>query len=398
MAKRFRTTWVDSEGNDAALFFQAKVTNVNLVSWTVDVVSIYDRKFFGAVQVASPYLHYNQGEGIYALPEVGAVCMVCIPGDSSPPFVACFLMPFETLDVGDKHKDASEATFGGGRDRGKPGDIVMTGRDGQFVKLHRGGVLQIGTTPLAQRMYIPMGNLMMDISQRYAHHNSAGSVIWGLQEGNQKNLPATVLETYRVYANDKYADVRVMKANVLSPLGEPPGDKGEQSKLDQLSIGNNIKKTPILVEVDVCPDGFEAANGQAVDGATDKAVYRFLIDRDGGMFMRCAGSLLISSKKKIVIKSDEGIEVTSKKDVSIHSDTSMNIHGGKLMEIKGEVIKLKAGTAGVARVGDMTKIVITGVELDTTKLMAPAGGGPCTGVITGTLTGTIISGNLQVLA
>jgi hypothetical protein len=183
------------EGNVPANFIQGKVVNVNLVNWTVDVTAQFDRKRYFDIQVGSPYMHYSNGEGISVFPEVGAKCMVCLPSDSSPPYVSSFIMPMENTDMaapdapkGTTSKSSPSATssgasFAGGRPPAKPGDIWMRTRDDNFVILHRGGVVQIGCSELAQRLYIPLSHLIMDISNNYAHHNMGGSILWSMQEG-----------------------------------------------------------------------------------------------------------------------------------------------------------------------------------------------------------------------
>jgi len=174
---RFRTSFTSQAGLTAALFVTGTIANVNVVNWTVDVFSKYDRKRYFNIQVGSPYLHPNSGEGLYVMPEVGATVSICLPSDSAPPYVAAFLMPPETLpdtatadapagtrSHGAVSKNASDSSFYGGRPRAQPGDIWLKGRDGNFVILHRGGVLQFGASELAQRICIPLGNHVMDIS------------------------------------------------------------------------------------------------------------------------------------------------------------------------------------------------------------------------------------------
>lgn len=435
MAKRFRTTWTQMAGNDGAEFYQARIVNVNLVAWTVDVVTTYDRHQFFNIQVAGPYLNPTRGEGIYAFPEIGSVCMVCIPGDSAPPFVAAFVMPYETIDMSgegapvginsnsEPQEGGDSPTYAGGRPTPKPGDIMLRGRDGNFVALHRGGVLQIGATELSQRIFIPIRNFMMDISQNYAHHNSAGSVIWGLAEaGEKKQYPAYKRETVRVYANDQYADIRITSGQVQDDTGEPKGDDGDQGKLNELQIGTNKKKTPILFEVVVSPSGFVADTGQVKDKDTpNKAVFRFLFDRDGGTFLRCKGSLLVSSKKKISIMSSDNMELLSKKDITVHADGSMTIEAGPLLELKAKVVKINGGSSGLARLGDVIKITVaipTGLGLvgaggvplaPLAPLTVAPGGGPvmapslaggpvpvCSGIL-GSITGVIGTANASIL-
>lgn len=363
--KRFRASWTFQSGLVPAQILQAKVLNVNMVNWTVDVIAQFDRYHFFDVQVGSPYMHYNNGEGLSIFPEVGAQCMVCIPSDSSPPFVMAFIMPHEVVDVAeqdtagnggtgsrDTNKSTSGASFAGGRPRAKPGDIWLRTRDDNFIILHRGGVLQLGATELSQRICIPLNHFMMDISQNYAHHNSGGSVVWGIQEGPaSSNIPSEHTQTFRVFANTKTADVRVKAGKVTSPLIET-GDTSVQDSMDVLGIGKDIW----VYEVAVSKDGFEAETGSVTPTGSDKMSFRFVVDRAGGTVLKAVGGLLIHSQKKLRLVGKEGVEIISMKGITMSSKEGVKIDGGPEAHLKGSIVRLGKGSKPVATQGALVQL------------------------------------------
>lgn len=410
---RFRNSLTYASGTVAGKVVQGRIVNINVVKWTVDVVTQFDRKSYFGVQVSSPYMHHSRGEGLFVMPEVGATCMLCIPGDSSPPFVLAFVMAHEL--VNDSAPDAplgtnthpvpsnnaTDASFAGGRPRAKPGDIMLRTRDGNFITLHRGGVLSIGATELAQRIYIPLGNLVMDVSQNYAHHNAGGSITWGLQEGpGKEHLPSQYMETLRVFADDKYADIRVAKGRVFNPAPEPDG--GEAMGGAGITGGDD---NPIIYEVTVCPKGFIPESGDFADGSKFKeVVIRFVFDRTGNTFFRCEGNLVLNLAKKFTLRASDTIEISTSKNGLIKAEEGLDIDGGEYAHLKGKLVRLGAGTLPVARQGDVVQVPLSvaGVPVPCTITFAsPPGPGANPATIMGLgapLTGTVFSGNPMVRA
>lgn len=406
--QKFRNSFTSKQGVDYTRTFTGRIINVNFTNWTVDVRSQFDRHFFLGIQIGSPYLHFNNGEGISVFPDVGAMCVVTVPGDSAPPFVSSFIMPHEavntssaqaplgTTSTGDAPDNATNLTYAGGRPTPNSGDIFIRTRDNNFIYLHRGGVLQIGATELAQRIYLPLRNMIMDVSQNYTHTNVGGTMLWGIQEGQSTQLPSQWIHTFRVFAADQYADIRVVAGKVQSPLAEPSGDAGETLNLQQLGIGNDDKKNPIIYEVTVSPKGFVAESGNTADANTSKQqVFRFFFDRAGGTFLRAQASLLVSAKKKMFLHSTDTMTLKGEKDIFVTANKGFTLDGGDFANFKGKVIRMNGGTMPVARQGDMCRIM-----LPTAMVSGTLSGAPFTGVMTivTPLFGTIISGNNGVLA
>lgn len=392
--KAFRTTWAYKAGLVDAKIFQGRVVNVNLVNWTVDCISKFDRYNIFDIPFATPYLHHSNGEGMSVMPEVGATALVCIPSDTSTPFVIAFLMVPEVVDTateddpdgttGKSSTDdtSSSASFGGGRPRAKPGDIWLRTRDNNFVILHRGGVLQLGADELAQRIYIPLNHFIMDISQNYAHHNSGGSVVWGIQEGpGQADYPTEYTQTFRVLANDKYADVRVKAGKVKGTVPEL-GDFNCQGDIDNLGIQSDI----VVYEVDIAKQSFNPETGAMKDANVGKNVkLKFFVDRAGGTFLKAAGSIFMGTPKKFRVRADEGIELISK-SITLAATEDTSLGGGSLTHVKGDVVRLGAGGKPVATQGSLVQLTLPFTPM-------PVPGGPPT-----VFYAMVLTGNPTVLA
>lgn len=358
---------MNSAGNDPSEVMQGRIINVNLVKWTVDVFTTFDRKRYLDIPVSSPYMHYNNGEGFSVVPEVGAVCEICVPSDSSGPFVLAFIMPHEVVDGATEDapngtrshgtpQGASDASFAGNRPVPKPGDMYLRGRDGNFLILHRGGVLQIGATELAQRIYVPLGNLIVDISEQYAHHNPGGSITWGLQDGpSQEKFPTQYQHMFRVFANDKYADVKLAIGKVYNPVPEPDG--GVAMGASEVGQGED---NPILFELCVSPQGFDAENGDLANpGVAKQTVIHMMFDRKGNLAGRIEGNVALIIKKKLSLVVHDDISIVGKKSFSLDVTNGVQINGGSSTHIKGKVVRLGPGNTPVALLNGLVTSFIT---------------------------------------
>ncbi len=397
----FRTSWTIPEGGAPAYIHEARILDVNLTNWTVDCVTVFDGKRFFDIQVASPYLNPSQGEGIYVVPEAGSKCVVCIPSDGPPPFVLAFILPSEAvMDASSDQAPAgtqggqaitkrpTDSTFSGGRARGKYGDIVMKGRDGNFVILHRGGVLQIGATELAQRICIPIGNLVTDISQNYNHFNSGGSINWGIRASSPEENPETEFkQTFRVYANDETADIRVAVGKVHQTVPEKIGEESSALDLEELNIG---KDSPVVFEMVLAPGhGFETDSGTPSSDTRDAVKLKLFFDRAGGAMLRAEGAVSLRIRKKLRLRGDDNLEFFSKKDITMECEDNLRLIGKKTAEIStdGGVLTLNGGTKPVAHVGSQIMITtVVPIPINTSQ-------GPGTILAGAVFSGSVSTGN-----
>jgi hypothetical protein len=277
----------------------------------------------------------------------------------------------------------------------------MRTRDGNFVILHRGGVLQIGSTELSQRIFIPINNLMMDISGNYEHHNSNGSIVWGLQDGpSLTQFPSQYMQTFRVFATDQYADVKIACGKVYNPVPEPDG--GVTLAEAGVAEGDDGKgSNPIIFEVTVSPKGFVAESGElAIQATISSSVLKFTFDRTGNTLLRTEGNFLMQVKKQLTLKVTQDISIETDAAATVTSANGFDLDGGAYAHIKGGVVRLGPGQAPVARVGDIVNIVSAATPILVTFASPPQAGVPAAATLTlpAPLVGSIATGNNQVLA
>jgi hypothetical protein len=396
----FRSSWTQPEGAVGAHIMEAQVIDINLVNWTVDVFTKFDQKHYLNIQISSPYLHFNRGEGVSVMPDIGAKCYVCVPSDGPPPFVLSFIMPMETIDgasddapggtdgsKGGVTQEATAASFAGGRTRAKPGDISIRNRDGSFIILHRGGVLQIGASELAQRIYLPLQNLISDHSENYRHQNVGGSINWFVSHGESATNPPTVSRhSYRLLAGDKRATVRVAIGKLSDVITEPE----EVVRSDMSVLG--IQDEPIICEVLVSPDAISPDDGAMTNSTRKASVLRYFFDKAGNTLYRTSGSVLLRAQGRLRARIDGDVDIIGGGNLFMEFEGAGRIAATGGLDISGGVIRLNGGTAPIARVGSTVTMAVTAPI----PIMTSAGAGT---ILTGAVfTGIVTTGNPTVLA
>jgi hypothetical protein len=399
------------EGVIGAIIVEGVVTDLNMAIWTVDVVSKFDQKFYPNVQIGSPYQNPERGEGIYVMPDIGSKCHVCIPSDGPPPYVLDFIMPSESIegtneepaDATNSEESSSAKTFQGGRPRPKSGDIYIKGRDGNFVILHKGGVLQIGSTELAQRIYIPLENLITDISQNYRHYNTGGAINWFLAPGESKDNPYTVKkDTYRIRAADKEATIRVAIGSLRDPVSETISDVS--SVMARESMGT--KANPIYCEVTLAPEGFEADNGASKDNVKDLTVLRYFFDKAGNVLLRTQGSMAFYTNRNLSLRAKTSTEIISGTSMLL-SSKGITVEAKDYLQITTNGMRVNSGKNPTAHVGSLVEVILdpTTPLMPMTPIPVLAGGAPVGAISPGTpmvfkstiLRGTVKTGQIKVL-
>lgn len=299
------------------------IANVNVKNLTADWVSQYSGKQIPDVQIMTPYLHYNNGEGFTCVPEVGAICVLCFPSDDDPPFIMGFLSApeLEGADSGDlsaKIEDPgveseadlptatttqsggttsvktnpSDASFRAGRPILNPGDMYWQGRDGNFAVMRRGGVLQLGATQICQRAYIPVRNIIRDFCENWEMNTAAGTLSWEVmrQENDPGGDAPTELNLIaREHAQDKKASIKV-SIGCLEDAEKPPG--GDTT----------------FVEVTIAPENIDPSSGEV----SGKPKYVLRLDKAGNSYVMQAGTRTeeVDGDHSQKIKGTQTVEVT----------------------------------------------------------------------------------------
>lgn len=191
---------------------QGRILDVDPDRWSCTIGSFFTNTV-GVMDVPlmSPYLGLD-GEGIYVMPEVGTVCWICRPSDKVKPFILGFAPPGDVAPLAEEDgEDGEEAappmSFANNRPEANPGDIFLLGKDRNFLFLRRGGILQIGATPLAQRMYIPVGNMVRDLAQSYELATIPGELKWELdspEDHSDGGAPCRFRLNAKRYASDEF--------------------------------------------------------------------------------------------------------------------------------------------------------------------------------------------------
>lgn len=290
---------------------EGTITNVNRKTYTVTVETRHTSKTVEDVQVLVSYHHYANGEGDHHLPEVGAVCMIAWPSDNTPPFVMGYLGVASVEESSDDAPERSTATAEGSptdvsfrsrRPKLNPGDIAFTTRDENFIFLRRGGVIQIGATPISQRVYIPVLNYIKDFAENYEMHTFAGDVSWtvGRQEDDPSgNAPATYTFHMNEFAQDAKATVRIQHL----PLNGG-GDKAAW-------------------QVHIAPQGIDRD-----DGSVESEVYSLVITTAGDK------TEIVGGARSVTVEGDDSLTVRGSRTVRVSGD-EITTADGKIESIAG---------------------------------------------------------------
>jgi hypothetical protein len=216
-----------ARGSSSARVEGGRIINVDIAHYTVDVKTMHTQRLLTDIQVSAPYLHFGSGEGIFAMPEVGAKVQVCFPSEG-PPFVLCYVTAFEREGTPDgspstnpqteePNDSPTEVTFRAGRPRLQQGDIMLRCRDGNQIWLHRGGVVEIGSTQVCKRFYIPLLNTIRDFCENWEMLSAAGDLRWTVERAESSpdgDTTAYFTLSAKNLAQDQYATVFVQAGHV----------------------------------------------------------------------------------------------------------------------------------------------------------------------------------------
>jgi hypothetical protein len=234
---------------------RCQVVTVNTRDFTVDVrqefqpyAALFDIPF------GSPYCHQSQGEGINFMPEIGSTCWVCQPSEDGRD---AFVLSFTMVDEG--------ASYRGGRELLNPGDLHLSTRDGNFVVIRRGGVVQIGATAVCQRVFIPIKNTIQDFAENYTLATPGGDLTWLVartEEQGDGHRGTTFTLAAKEFSDEPNKDpIALMKIGshgegnptILSLVTRDKGGGAVQTSLEITKSGEikwKVKKYTLTVEGD----------------------------------------------------------------------------------------------------------------------------------------------------
>lgn len=276
-----------------ALIHQAKVLDVNIANWTLSVHTEFTKKPMTDIPFAVPYMHPNNGEGIYFMPEVGSVCWLCEPSDGSKAFVLAWAPP--SVD--------GPGQFRGHRQDLNPGDIWMGTRDENFLILRRGGVVQIGGTGLCQRMFLPINNTIRDICENYSLQTLGGDLEWSIarqETTTDGHRPALLKLSAREFADDA-------KPIATLEIGSHDGDSNTILSLAIKESGEDGAATKISLKVG--KDGSVA--WEVEKDVVWKIHGKVTVNADGEVQITLGDKFTLDAADKATLKA-KGIDIDAK--------------------------------------------------------------------------------------
>lgn len=307
---------------------EGTIVDVDRKRWTCRVDTTHSSKSIDDVKMGVPYVHNRNGEGYHHLPEVGATVMVAWPSDNTGPFVLCYL-PIPSVvsddnDDGPTRQPSTDTTdtsttdveFRANRPDMNPGDLALTTRDENFLFLRRGGVVQIGATPIAQRIYLPVLNYIRDFAENYSMETpgvTLEATVERAENDPSGDAPATYTMHVRSYAQDELATVRARYLPLVGP------DGGDRAAWD----------------IYIAPRGINLDTGEV-----QSEVYRLVVSVSGDK------TEIMGASRSVTIHGDDELTVDGSQTVSVGSDASLHA-GGNLVLSSDSEASLSGGTVKV---------------------------------------------------
>ena len=170
MPKRRTRAPVYEKGGSAEVF-RAKILSVDRVKWTCTVQSDLDNRVFDGVAIEPTHVN-SEGGGQFFLPEANSIVWCCRPGNQVTPFIMSTSTLPKQEDEGDDAEDPNDRRFN--RPVVGEGDLVLASSGTARVILRKGGVLEVGASESAKRIYTPLQNIIREFSQSWEHFTGGG--------------------------------------------------------------------------------------------------------------------------------------------------------------------------------------------------------------------------------
>lgn len=343
MAGMSQTT---AASDGAAKFELGKIVAVDPVAFTVDVVTEFTEKHYRDIAVGALYCHGEHDGGIYILPEAGAYCYVMTAADGT----GCIL---GFVDNPALVRDGQGVSFRGSRPQMEPGDIVIRSRDGNFVEVLRGGIVRVGASGMAQRLYLPVQNLIRDVFEQYEAVSPLGEVTWLHSELVTAVDPSAVATD--TAARLTYRLKRTAQDNVVDTLFPVEITVGELTDRTLISVQDKLHK--FAHDPDMCEYvglGFTEGTSGAVSitvklPGVSPVAFAVQISKDGDMFVMSKATVHIETKKLFVAAEEEVRVVVSR--------------GGRLEVAVGDTAVLTVNNAGVVTLAASSIVLNTPVPI-----------------------------------
>lgn len=327
--------------NKTPSVFKARVLAVDKVRCTMTVLGENNERFDG-IPLPSHYVG-SKGQGSFWTPEQNSILYLCSPSDGVAPFVvAGCALPREQGD-----DDTDQDDFRQARPVLNEGDqVVASSDDGNFIILRKGGVIEIGASQTAQRLYVPVNSMIMDFCQDYQLQTTGGILSWKTRRddtshGGGTKTPAEFrLQIKEFTGEDPLVDLGF--GRIQDEDDERLVGGGDGEIVARLLINDRFR-----FWIDKSGNVMHYVHGETVTEHNGKVVERYTKNKFQqvlGTFQSRIGSrhatvsgedyLEVGGSRTVVVKGDlnETIEGTYKRNVKGYTD---DIDGSRETSVRG---------------------------------------------------------------
>lgn len=163
------------EGLVPAVIQRAVVTAVDPDAYTMSVSTVVGKRHFEFMPIPSVYAHPFSAEGVHVMPDIGAELWIAVPSDGGSRAFPLLYQP----SVNDL------ASMAGARPRLSPGDVVLQGREGNALRVRRGGVVEIESSPTCRTIFLPREGKIVSIAEATSLFTLGGSAEWYVGEPDE---------------------------------------------------------------------------------------------------------------------------------------------------------------------------------------------------------------------
>lgn len=252
---------------------------------TVDVEVDNQDQLLYEIEYSVPYGCEATGTFIDFVPEPGACCYVMFPSDGTRPLIIGWV----TSPKSNEYDALGEPTdsYVGGRLGLAPGDLALYNNKGTFVIARHGGTLQVGASPMAQTMYIPVENLIRHFFQNYEGKGIPGEIHW--KHGAMKDEDGkTTVQMYwgtKQFAEDQHLTLTVRAGRA--------GEEEFSPKQEELFGATKTKPYEYGLATDYGSNDPEKTTvlSVCVDPTNTGCTYVYQLDTLGNVFHKISGSV-----------------------------------------------------------------------------------------------------------
>lgn len=301
-----------------------KIINVNYDKRTVDFRSEFSERYAYDIPWTSPYFDQIGGSGITFIPEPGmtALCMHISESKRKPVIIAFIGAP-------ESKSDDEDQSYLCGQQKGNPGDILINGRDGNFLIIKRGGIVQVGSKPICQTLYFPIRNIIQNISENFEIQSFAGELNFEVlrKEDSSEGESKCIFDiAVRQYASDE-------KPMVTLSIGALDNDNNFVLECRDKGGGN----TKVKVEI--------KKSGE-IKWQTES---KLSITTKDDLTLKSDAKMNLTSKNDLTVKSESGRVTVEGVNGTVHATASLDVKADGNLNVTGATVTLNNGLFAVVR-------------------------------------------------